>query len=141
MGAQDGNTIQVEYTGKLKDGSVFDTSEGREPLEFTMGEGQLIPGFENAVKDMDVDEEKTVTIKADEAYGQPKDEFIQEFPKDSLPEEIPAEEGQQLQLQDQNGRAIPATIIDVDDENITIDMNHPLAGKDLTFEIKVVSIT
>ena len=140
MSVSNGDTVKVEYTGKLSDGSVFDSSEGEDPLEFTMGEGQLIPGFENAVEGMEVDEEKTVTIEADNAYGQKKDDFIQGFPKDSLPDEIPAEKGQQLQLQTQDGQAIPGMITKVTDDEITVDMNHPLAGKDLTFDIKVVDI-
>ncbi|MBS1271997.1 MAG: FKBP-type 16 kDa peptidyl-prolyl cis-trans isomerase [Candidatus Marinimicrobia bacterium] len=140
MSVSNGDTVKVEYTGKLSDGSVFDSSEGDEPLEFTLGEGQLIPGFEDAVEGMEVAEEKTVTIEADDAYGQKNDDFIQEFPKDSLPDEIPAEKGQQLQLQNQDGQAIPGMITQVTDDKITVDMNHPLAGKDLTFDIKVVDI-
>lgn len=140
MSVSNGDTVKVEYTGKLQDGSVFDSSEGGDPLEFTVGEGQLIPGFEEAVDGMELNDEKTVTIEADEAYGQKNDDFIQEFPKDSLPDEIPAEKGQQLQLQTQDGQAIPGIITNVGDENIIVDMNHPLAGKDLTFDIKVVEI-
>ena len=140
MSVSNGDTVKVEYTGKLSDGSVFDSSEGGDPLEFTMGEGQLIPGFESAVEGMEVDEEKTVTISADDAYGQKNDDFIQDFPKESLPDEIPAEKGQQLQLQTQDGQAIPGLITNVSDDKITVDMNHPLAGKDLTFDIKVVEI-
>ena len=139
--AKQGDTVKVHYTGKLKDGSVFDSSREREPLEFTLGEGQLIPGFEDAVEGMEEGADTTVDIPVDKAYGQPQDELTMEVPKTELPEDIEPEVGMQLQVQQQqDGRAIPVKITEVKDETITLDANHPLAGKDLVFDIELVEI-
>lgn len=140
VGAKNGDTVQVSYTGKLKDGTVFDTSVGREPLEFTLGSGEMIPGFEKAVLGMKVGEKKTFTIPADEAYGQPRKELIVELPRQGFVSDIPPEVGQQLQATDSNGSVIIATVVKVTDTTITLDANHPLAGKDLTFEIELLKI-
>jgi peptidylprolyl isomerase len=139
--AKNGDTVQVNYTGKLADGTVFDSSVGREPLEFTLGAGQMIPGFEKAVLGMKVGEKKTVTIPADEAYGPRRDDLVVKVPREKLPSGKTPEVGQQLEVRLPNGNTIIATITNVSDNNtVTIDANHPLAGKDLTFEIELVKI-
>lgn len=135
-----GDRIKVQYTGRLGDGSIFDKSKMEEPLEFTVGSGQIIPGFDRAVEGMKLNEEKKVTILAEDAYGQRDETLIKEFPRVSLPENFKPEKGMAIRLQDQSGRAIPGIIIDITENNITIDLNHPLAGKDLIFDIKVVGI-
>jgi FKBP-type peptidyl-prolyl cis-trans isomerase 2 len=138
--AKNGDVVQVDYTGKLADGTVFDSSIGREPLEFTLGAGQMIPGFEKAVLGMKVGEKKTVTIPADEAYGPHRDDLILEVPREKLPSDITPEVGQQLGLRQSDGRTAIVTITSVSDNVVTIDANHFLAGKDLTFEIELVKI-
>lgn len=135
-----GDTVQVDYTGKLIDGTVFDTSAGREPLEFTLGTGQVIAGFEKAVLGMKVGESKTVTVPVSEAYGPHRDELIIEVPKTDLPEGLTPQVGQQLQGLEDNGRIRTVTIVEVSEDVIKVDANHFLAGKDLVFEIKLVSI-
>lgn len=134
------DTVKVHYTGKLTDGQVFDSSQDREPLEFTIGQGQIIPGFENAVIGMEEKESKTVTIPEAEAYGERNDQLMQEVPKDNLPEDLKPEEGMELTATNQQGQQIPVTVAQVGDESITIDANHPLAGKDLVFDIELVEI-
>lgn len=137
---QKGDRASIEYTGTFKDGSVFDSSQGRAPLQFEVGAGQVIPGFEKAVEGMKVDEEKTFTIAAEEAYGPIRAELVQEVPKDKLPKDLKPEQGMQLLLQGPQGERMPVTITKVSADTITIDMNHPLAGKELTFKIKLVGI-
>ncbi len=138
--AKNGNTVQVDYTGKLADGTVFDSSVGREPLEFTLGAGQMIPGFEKAVLGMKVGDKKTVTIPADEAYGPRRDDLILEIGREKLPSGLTPEVGQQLQMTRPDGAISIVTITKVSDTTVTIDANHRLAGKDLTFEIELVKI-
>ncbi len=138
--AKNGNTVQVNYTGKLADGTVFDSSVGREPLEFTLGAGQMIPGFEKAVLGMKVGEKKTVTIPADEAYGPRRDDLILEIGREKLPSGLTPEVGQQLQMTRPDGGMIIVAITKVSDKTVTIDANPPLAGKDLTFEIELAKI-
>jgi peptidylprolyl isomerase len=138
--AKNGDTVKVHYTGKLNDGSVFDSSENREPLEFQLGSGQLIPGFEKAVNGMTVGDSTTVTIPANEAYGEVNEELILSVEKDRLPADIQPEVGMQLQVQQPNGQPVPVVISDVTDSIVKLDANHPLAGKDLTFHIEVVEI-
>ena len=135
-----GDTVKVEYTGKLEDGSVFDTSDGKAPLAFEVGSKQVIPGFEKEVEGMNVGEEKTFTIKSDEAYGPVQAEMTQEVPRDKLPSEPAPQEGMMLVMQAPNGQQIPAKIVSVSDDKVKIDLNHPLAGKDLTFTVKVVGV-
>jgi len=135
-----GDTVKVHYTGTLEDGSVFDTSLEREPLEFTLGQGQLIRGFEQAVVGMRVGESKTVNIPADQAYGPYNNELISVIERDELPENLDPEVGQQLQAQQSDGQIRIVTVIDVSETSITVDANPPLAGKDLTFEIELVEI-
>lgn len=137
---KDGNTVKVHYTGTLKDGSVFDSSVSREPLEFTIGQGQLIPGFEKAVLGLNVGEKVTTNIPSTEAYGEVREEMRLTVPKDQLPEDMDAEVGMQLQLNQPDGQAIPVAITKVEDEQVTLDANHPLAGQDLTFEIELVEV-
>jgi FKBP-type peptidyl-prolyl cis-trans isomerase SlpA len=132
--------VRVHYKGSLSDGVMFDSSEGRDPLEFTIGSGQIIPGFENGVIGMQVDESKTLNIPAAEAYGQPKAELILEVPKSQLPPEINPEIGLQLMSQTPDGNQTPLLVTEVKEDTIIVDANHPLAGKDLTFEITLVSI-
>ena len=132
--------VRVHYKGSLSDGVMFDSSEGRDPLEFTIGSVQIIPGFENGVIGMQVDESKTLNIPAAEAYGQPKAELILEVPKSQLPPEINPEIGLQLMSQTPDGQQTPLLVTEVKEDSIIVDANHPLAGKDLTFEITLVSI-
>jgi FKBP-type peptidyl-prolyl cis-trans isomerase SlpA len=134
------DTIKVHYTGKLNDGRVFDSSVEREPLEFTLGQGQLIPGFEKGVIDMAVNEKKTVHIPFAEAYGERREEMMQEVPKNQLPPEIKPEVGMGLVSQTPDGNEMRLTVAEVKDESIVVDANHPLAGQDLTFEIEVLEI-
>ena len=138
--ANDGDTVKVHYTGTLEDGTVFDTSRGREPLEFTLGEGTIIPGFEETVKGMQVGQTKTVTIPAEEAYGPHRDELVMVIERDKLPEGLNPAIGQQLEMQQADGGTAVVVVTDVSETTITIDANHPLAGKDLTFEIELVEI-
>lgn len=138
--AQQGSIVKVHYTGSLSDGEVFDSSEGAEPLEFQIGSGQVIPGFELAITGMAEGESKKFTIPSQEAYGEREESMMVTFPLSNLPEGFEPEIGAQIDLEDEDGNQIPAMIIDVDDEKIMLDANHPLAGEDLTFEITVVSI-
>ncbi len=140
MTAKANDKVKVHYKGTLKTGEVFDSSEGRDPLEFTLGTGQVIPGFDNGIQGMAVNESKTIDIPADEAYGDVKKELIQEVPKSHLPEEIKPEVGMQLMSNTPDGQQIPLIVTEVKDESITVDANHPLAGKDLTFEVTLISI-
>jgi peptidylprolyl isomerase len=135
-----GSQVKVHYQGTLSDGSVFDSSYESDPLEFTVGEGHIIPGFERSVEGMAVDEEKTFTLTPDDAYGQKRDDLIFSFPKEKLPEDINPEPGQQLQMTDEKNRPFAVTVTKVDADQITLDANPPLAGKDLTFRIKLVDI-
>ena len=135
-----GDTVQIHYTGTLTDGSTFDSSEGRDPLEFTVGSGQIIPGLDKAMTGMSVGEKKTVAIPADEAYGQRQDEALQAVPREQIPADIPLDIGTQLQVQTPNGQVMPVTVAEVTEEQVTLDANHPLAGKDLTFDVELVEI-
>jgi peptidylprolyl isomerase len=135
-----GDTVSVHYTGKLEDGSVFDTSRERDPLEFEVNAGMMIPGFDQAVVGMEVGDNKTVVIEAADAYGEVRDDMIATFPRASFPEHIEPEVGQQLTLNAPNGSPLNVTVTKVDDDQVTLDGNHFLAGKDLTFDIELVSI-
>ncbi|MAF85055.1 MAG: peptidylprolyl isomerase [Dehalococcoidales bacterium] len=138
--AKDGDTVKVHYTGTLEDGTTFDTSVGREPLEFTLGEGRVIPGFEEAVKGMQVGQSKTVTIPPERAYGLRLDDLVLVIEREQLPENLDPEVGQQLQMQQADARTTVVVVTDVSETTITVDANHPLAGKGLTFEIELVEI-
>ena len=137
---KNGDIVKVHYTGTLKDGTVFDTSREREPLEFTLGEGSLIEDFEQAVIGMQVGQSKTVTIPAEKAYGPHRDELIFVLERNQLPDDLDPKVGQQLQAKQPEGQTSIVTIIDVSEMSITVDANHPLAGKDLTFEIELIEI-
>lgn len=138
--AKTGDTVRIHYTGTLADGSTFDTSSGREPLEFTVGSGQIIPGLESAITGMSVGEKKVVEVPATDAYGEHNPEGVQSVPREQVPEHIPLDPGTQLQVQTGDGRTLPVTVTDVTEEVVTLDANHPLAGKDLTFEVELVEI-
>ena len=134
-----GKTVKVHYTGTLDDGTVFDSSEGRDPLTFEIGAGVVIPGFEEAVKGMAVDETRSVTIACADAYGEYNEDMCGEFPREQLPEEITPEVGMQLAMQTPDGE-MPVRITALTDDMLTLDANHPLAGQDLTFELTLVEI-
>ncbi len=138
--ASDGDTVRVHYTGTLENGTTFDTSVGREPLEFTLGEGKMIPGFEKAVYGLTVGKSKTVTIPAEEAYGPHHDDLVIVVEREQLPADLDPKVDQQLQMQQTDGRTAVVIVTDVSETTITVDANHPLAGKDLTFEIELVEI-
>jgi len=138
--AKAGDTLRIHYTGRLDDGTVFDASEGREPLEFTAGSGEIIPGLDRGVIGMAVGETRDVTVAPEEAYG-PRDEArVQKVPRESIPEHIPTEPGTQLSVQTEQGQAIPVVVSDVTDTHVEIDANHPLAGRTLTFDVTLVEI-
>jgi FKBP-type peptidyl-prolyl cis-trans isomerase 2 len=137
---KDGDTVKVHYTGTLEDGAVFDSSKDREPLEFTLGEGQLIPGFEKAVVGLSVGDSTKVDIPSQEAYGESREDLVINVPKDQLPDDVKPEIGMQLQVNQPDGQPIPVRITEVGDEELTLDANHPLAGEDLSFEIKLVEV-
>jgi len=138
--AKQGDTVKVHYTGTLANGTQFDSSAGREPLEFTLGEGNVIPGFEAAVVGMNTGESKTVTVGSEQAYGPRIEEAVRQFPRSGIPEHIQLEVGLQLQAQDSSGRPLMLTVVELDEETVTLDANHPLAGKDLVFELELVEV-
>ena len=138
--AKAGDTVAIHYTGTLADGSQFDSSEGRDPLRFTLGSGQIIAGLDAAITGMSQGEKKSVTIAAAEAYGDHRPEAVQAVPRAQIPAEIPLEVGGGLQVQTPNGQTIPVTVTSVTDEEVTLDANHPLAGKDLTFAVELIEI-
>lgn len=135
-----GDTVRIHYKGTLDDGSVFDSSDGRDPLEFAVGSGQIIPGLDVALPGMKVGDEKTVKVAADQAYGPVNPDARQPVPREQFPPNIPIELGASLQVQTQDGQVMTVTIVEIGEENVILDANHPLAGKDLTFEIALVSI-
>ena len=135
-----GDTVHLHYTGTLLDGTTFDSSEGRDPLQFEVGSGQIIPGLDVAIPGMAVGDKKIVKIGADDAYGQLNPEMRQAVPREGIPADIPLEVGTQLQMQTPDGQAMPVTVVEVDEATVTLDANHPLAGKDLQFDIELVKI-
>ncbi|MGN6549574.1 MAG: FKBP-type peptidyl-prolyl cis-trans isomerase [Pararhizobium sp.] len=135
-----GDVVRVHYTGRLTDGTEFDSSAGREPLQFELGAGQIIEGFDHKVAEMDEGEKSTVTIPAAEAYGEHRPEQVQELPRQAIPPEIDPTPGMQLQATTQAGQPVPIVVVDVNDETVTVDANHPLAGRDLIFDIELVEI-
>lgn len=137
---ENGQKVKIHYTGTLDDGNQFDSSVGRDPLEFEMGAGMVIPGFEKGVADMTVGEKKTINIPAAEAYGEKRDEMIMDFERSQLPEGLEPEIGMGLQMQGPQGQPIPVQITAVAETTITIDANHPLAGQNLNFELELVEI-
>lgn len=137
---KENDTVRVHYTGKLVSGEVFDSSLEREPLEVTLGEGSLIPGFEKGLIDMEVDEKKTITIPKEEAYGEVRKELFQELGKDQLPPSITPEVGMGLVARGEDGRERQLRVAEVRENTIVIDANHPLAGQDLIFDLELVEI-
>ncbi|WP_159592846.1 FKBP-type peptidyl-prolyl cis-trans isomerase [Chelativorans xinjiangense] len=138
--AKTGDVVRVHYTGKLEDGTKFDSSEGREPLQFQVGGGQIIPGLEKHVEGMEVGEKSTVTVPAEEAYGPRDERQVQTVPREALPADLDLRIGASLQATTQDGRQIPLTVVEVDDMQVTVDANHPLAGHDLVFDVELVEI-
>lgn len=138
--AKPGTTVSIHYTGTLADGTTFDSSQGREPLSFQMGEGQIISGLENALSGMSAGETTTVTIPAENAYGTHNPQAVQQVPREAVPDHIPLDPGTQLQVQTPDGKTVPVVVADVTEEQVTLDGNHPLAGRDLTFAVEVVGV-
>ncbi|AGA78670.1 FKBP-type peptidyl-prolyl cis-trans isomerase [Echinicola vietnamensis] len=138
--ATKGSTVKVHYTGKLKDGTVFDSSENREPLQFTVGDGNMIKGFDTAVSGMEVGQDKSITIPCAEAYGDKRDDMMIDVPVEQVPADIKPEVGMDLSIQNQQGQPVPVKVVHVDEQKITLDANHPLAGEDLVFDIKLVEV-
>ena len=138
--ATKGSTVKVHYTGKLKDGTVFDSSENREPLQFTVGDGNMIKGFDAAVNGMEVGQGKSVTIPSDEAYGAKREDMMIDVPVEQVPADIKPQVGMDLSIQNQQGQPVPVKVVHVDEQKITLDANHPLAGEDLIFDIELVEI-
>ncbi len=137
---EDGQKVKIHYTGTLDDGNKFDSSEGRDPLEFELGAGMVIPGFETGVKEMTVGEKKSIHIPAAEAYGERREELVMQFERSQLPEGLTPEVGMGLQMQGPEGQPIPVVISAVAEESITIDANHQLAGQNLNFELELVAV-
>jgi len=135
-----GKTVKVHYKGTLNDGTVFDSSEGRGPIEFEIGAGTVIPGFESTVSEMAVEETKSVTIPCAKAYGVINEDMVGQIPRTHLPEDIEPEVGMVLSMQSPDGEEMPVRIVDLDEEHLTLDANHPLAGQDLTFELTLIEI-
>lgn len=140
MAAASGDTVQVHYTGTLGDGTVFDSSSGREPLDFTVGSGQVIPGFDSAVTGMNVGESKTFTIPCAEAYGDHDPRMVQDVPRSEMPADMELTLGMRLSARGPDGREIALVVNDITDETVKLDANHPLAGQDLTFAIELIAI-
>ncbi|MBO9409941.1 MULTISPECIES: peptidylprolyl isomerase [unclassified Ruegeria] len=135
-----GDTVRIHYTGTLLDGNVFDSSDGRDPLEFVVGSGQIIPGLDSAMPGLTVGEKKRVEIACVDAYGPINPEMRQSIPREGIPDDIPLTPGSQLQMQTPEGQVLPVTVVEADDATVTLDANHPLAGQDLIFEIEVISV-
>lgn len=138
--AREGDTVKVHYRGTFEDGEAFDSSEGREPLRFTIGEGQIIPGFESAVVGMSPGEKKRETIPAAKAYGEPREELIFDMDRSSLPEDAKVSRGDFLELSLPDGSRTPVRVTEVTDESLKLDANHPLSGRDLVFELELLDI-
>ncbi|KAA2240083.1 peptidylprolyl isomerase [Chitinophaga agrisoli] len=137
---KNGDTVRVHYHGRLTNGTTFDSSEGRDPLEFKVGTGSVIKGFDNGVLEMQVGDKKTVQIPVDQAYGPKNDELIMDFPKANIPEDLKPEIGMELQMSNNQGQVFPVKVAAVNSEFVTLDANHPLAGEDLIFDIELVEI-
>ncbi len=138
--AKDGDKVKVHYHGKLRSGETFDSSENREPLEFTVGTGQVIKGFDEGVKGMKVGDKKTVEIPVEDAYGEKNKEMVIEFPRTQFPEEMKPEVGMQLMMNNGEGQQFPVTIVELKEDIVILDANHPLAGQDLIFDIELMDL-
>lgn len=139
--AKQGDTVQVHYTGRLDDGTVFDSSQGREPVEFTLGRGQVIPGFEKAVEGLQVGERGVARVPPEEAYGPRSDELVLSVQRDQFPEGVTPEVGQGFEMRTEEGRTVRVRVTDTTGDTVEIDANHPLAGKELTFDLELVKIS
>lgn len=140
MEVKTGDKVRVHYSGRLLDGTTFDSSEGREPLEFTVGAGQMIKGFDAGVQGMRVGDRKTIQIPPDEAYGHRDEEAIIEFPFENVPSDMALEPGMQLTLRNQHGQPVPVIVLEVKAEVVIMDANHMLAGQELIFDVELVEI-
>ena len=140
MTAKSGDTVRIHYTGTLTDGTTFDSSRGRDPLEFRLGEAQVIPGLEKAIEGMAVGDTKLVQIPQDQAYGPRNPEALQTVDRAMVPDHIPTEPGTRLEVQTADGQRMPVVVSDVNEQTLTLDANHPLAGQDLTFDVELVEI-
>lgn len=138
--AKEGDVVHVHYTGKLEDGTVFDTSKEDDPLNFTIGEERVIPGFEQAVVGLEPGESVTTEIEPEEAYGEHREDMVLELERSQIPDGMEPEVGQQLQLRLDNGQQVPVVITAIGEESVTIDANHPLAGRKLIFDIELIKI-
>ncbi len=138
--AESGDTVRVHYTGRTDDGKEFDSSRDRDPLEVTLGRGQVIPGFENALTGMTAGDTKTVTIPEGDAYGPRRDELVHQVPRGDIPAEIELEPGRTLLAHTPDGNQLQLVVREVTDDNVTVDANHPLAGEDLTFDLEMVEV-
>jgi FKBP-type peptidyl-prolyl cis-trans isomerase 2 len=138
---KNGDKVKVHYHGRLTDGTTFDTSAGREPLEFEVGSGSVIKGFDDGVMGMVVGDKKTVNIPAEDAYGEKNPDMLVPFPKNNFPEDMNPEVGMRLNMTNGNGQMVPVTIVEVKEDTVILDANHPLAGEDLVFDIELVSIS
>lgn len=138
--AKTGDTVSVHYTGTLEDGTVFDTSRERDPLEFTLGEGRVLPGFESAVLGLEPGDSASTTIPPEKGYGERREDLVLTVPREQLPDTIEPKPGQQLEMRTPDGRALPVTVVQADDRVVLLDANHPLAGRELRFELELVGI-
>ncbi|MBW1740581.1 MAG: peptidylprolyl isomerase [Deltaproteobacteria bacterium] len=138
--ARNGDTVKVHYTGKFEDGAVFDSSSNRDPMQFVIGEGRLIPGFEKAIVGMSPGESKSVTLLPEEAYGPHHEQMVQVIDRKQVPSNLKLEVGQQLEVRRPDGQITLLMVTDVSDSSVTLDANHPLAGKNLIFDIELVEI-
>lgn len=138
--AKPGDTVRMHYSGSLADGTQFDSSEGRDPLEFTLGSGQIIPGLDRAMTGMEVGETKQVVVEPGDAYGDRDPSRIQAVPREQIPDHIPTEPGTQLQMQTPEGQTLPVMVAEASESEVTLDANHPLAGQKLTFDVELVEI-
>jgi len=138
--AKSGDTVRVHYTGRLDDGTIFDTSHEREPLEFTLGTGQVIPGFDRAVEGLAVGEACETRIEPSDAYGERREDLVLDVPREQIPAELAVEPGMQLELRQPDGQAVPVTVAEIGEQSVTLDANHPLAGQPLTFDLELVEI-
>ena len=139
--AKKGDSVKIHYTGTLEDGTVFDSSAGRDPLDFTLGSGQVIVGFDEAVLGMSIGDKKKVTISSHKAYGEKNEDLVIEVPKDQVPPDLNPEVGQKLQMGGPNGELVVVTVVEVNDAVVILDANPPLAGKDLIFDLELVAIS
>lgn len=138
--AKAGDTLRIHYTGRLDDGTIFDNSEGREPLEFTAGSGEIIPGLDRGVIGMEIGESREVTVAPGDAYGDRDEARVQLVPREAIPDNIPTDPGTRLSVQTQQGQTVPVVVSKATESHVELDANHPLAGRTLTFDVTLVEI-